>query len=142
MITTEPAITSATMSTPNAKRRAYGWVLSGPVVIVQEEDQNGTPIWAIARTAKPDRNARRPEQRRVGYPRMNVAVRRRPETVRSCKQRMGDVSASCGRPGWRRVARVRDHTVLWSWAHSHQVDDREQPDPDDVERVPETGEKA
>src|SRR5215475_252764 len=27
-----------------------------------------------------------------------------------------------------------------SWRNSHQINDREQPDPDDVERVPEQGE--
>src|SRR5713226_3326015 len=43
---------------------------------------------------------------------------------------------------YRRVSaciRARDRTACWSWTDSHQIDDREQRDPDDVERVPEEG---
>src|SRR5437870_9880107 len=35
--------------------------------------------------------------------------------------------------------RARDRTTYQSWTNSHQIDDREQPNPDDVERVPEQG---
>src|SRR5258705_2216146 len=36
--------------------------------------------------------------------------------------------------------RVRVHVELRSWTHSHQVNHRKSPDPNDVERVPEQGE--
>jgi hypothetical protein len=34
---------------------------------------------------------------------------------------------------------VPGRSVCESWLDSHQIDDREQPNPDDVERVPEQG---
>src|ERR1700759_5853565 len=36
--------------------------------------------------------------------------------------------------------RVRVRVGLRSWTHSHQINHREYPDPNDVERVPEQGE--
>ena len=51
MITREPAITSRTMSTPNASASTL-FVLSGPVVMCRKNTR-WTPIWAIARTARP-----------------------------------------------------------------------------------------
>src|ERR1700722_1047578 len=51
MIHTEPAITSKTMSTPNASASTL-LVLSGPVVMCRKKTRC-TPIWAMARTARP-----------------------------------------------------------------------------------------
>ena len=92
----------------------------------------------MASTTRPREHAGCPEQRRVGDP-----ERRGGED--HGQSQSDRVDAKVGQRSLLRLGRDRDLSgcaivaVRRSWTNSHQIDDREQPDPDDVERVPEQG---
>ena len=103
MIQIEPAATRSTMRMPSASARTL-LVLSGPVVICRKNTRC-TPIWATARTAKPQKHAGRPEQRRVGDPkryRRQGDCKNQSNRVDSC---VGQRFAFC--PGQRRAVSWR-----------------------------------
>src|SRR5262245_30170456 len=72
MIHSDPATTMVTMSTPNASASTL-LVLSGPVVMCRKNTR-WTPIWAMARTARP-RGMPRAQSRDVLATQNDVAVR-------------------------------------------------------------------
>ena len=118
------------------RQHVVGVVRSGRDV--QEKDQVNAHL-GDGEDGKAQGDAGRPEQRRVGDPER----RGREDDCENQSDRVdepkSDSVSLCASP-LSRSLRVRDRTVCRSWTNSHQIDDREQPDPDDVERVPEQGE--
>src|SRR5215467_11596320 len=75
---------------------------------------------------------------RYWRPRTKPRLASRREQTRPCRCQSRTASAFAPRP-FSRSLQARDRKVYRSWTNSYQVDGREKPDPDDVQRMPEQG---
>ena len=133
MIPTAPAMTRKTISTPKARARIL-FVLIGPDAQMQKEDEVDADL-RQGEHNQADRYARGPQQ---------IRLRHDERSDRQAGWRARAPPCTIKRwpwtPGVRRRASGRIGDRHRPSAGSHQVNRRDHPDPDNVQRVPEQAE--